>query len=500
MADNKITVPTYEQIVTILSKLATNYSNLASVFYQVFYDVTPADVTFQMYDESGVLQTYTIPNRAKDFRNFVEGEGSPEGSVDASLGVIYQDLANGVAYIKETPDGSEGWAEFISRDMLESIIIVGDGSPEGLVEGGLGLIYVDRTNVALYIKGTETGSIGWVLISASTSVLAKVDLSNLSSAGASVVKGLANQAISESSVIAEKQNVSDKVTVINGLSTDEQYPSAKATYSLVSGNLDQKADLGLSNINSDGELKFINWSYVKEGIIVAPNGLIKNEADEIIVPQGMKLLGANGLISNSTKYNNLLMEVGTEISEPMTGRAEGNWIFFVEVLDSMQPSVVSPRCCLKENFYVQNSEPSTPVDNGSYVWFNPETYEYKDWLNSEWTLVPMTRVGEFTINSLGSVSSITPRKVMEVVTSEHVVIEVGGDDVCWYRLYKDGWLEQGGCQTGNSAITLQKSFSGTNYTFVPSASVTAYTKAVGSVTITAGASAQVDWMASGWSA
>ena len=65
MADNLITAATYDQIATMLSKLATNYSNLASVFYDVFYNTTPEDVTFQMYDESGTLQTYTIPNRAR---------------------------------------------------------------------------------------------------------------------------------------------------------------------------------------------------------------------------------------------------------------------------------------------------------------------------------------------------------------------------------------------------------------------------------------------------
>ena len=61
MAD-QITVPSFEQIETVLTKLATNYSNMAILFYDIFYNTTPMDVTFQMYDEAGELQTYTIPN------------------------------------------------------------------------------------------------------------------------------------------------------------------------------------------------------------------------------------------------------------------------------------------------------------------------------------------------------------------------------------------------------------------------------------------------------
>ena len=38
----------------------------------------------------------------------------------------------------------------------------------------------------------------------------------------------------------------------------------------------------------------------------------------------------------------------------------------------------------------------------------------------------------------------------------------------WYRLYSDGWLEQGGVQGGNVTITLYKSFRDTNYTITTS--------------------------------
>ena len=53
MADNTLLVPTYEQISTILQKLATNYSNMASIFYNIFYNPEPSYVDIDLYNEAG---------------------------------------------------------------------------------------------------------------------------------------------------------------------------------------------------------------------------------------------------------------------------------------------------------------------------------------------------------------------------------------------------------------------------------------------------------------
>lgn len=241
MADN-LTVPSYEQIATILTKLATNYSNLASSFYDVFYSTVPQDITLEMFDETGVLREYTIPNRAKDMLNILSGEGSPEGKVLGSTGQIYQDLEEGDLYIKETEDGNQGWAKISTMDFLKSIFIQGVGSPEGNVIANKGVLYIDVNSASLYIKTTETGSAGWEKISTSVAEYANVDLSNLSSVGQSVLNDFANTSLSNLSVdgelvLASKENVSNKVTSISDESTDEEYPSAKCMYDLI-GNLE----------------------------------------------------------------------------------------------------------------------------------------------------------------------------------------------------------------------------------------------------------------------
>ena len=60
----ELSIGTFEQIATLASQLMTNYSNLAGVFYDVFYNPNPKDVTFQMVDTDGNVHDYTIENLA----------------------------------------------------------------------------------------------------------------------------------------------------------------------------------------------------------------------------------------------------------------------------------------------------------------------------------------------------------------------------------------------------------------------------------------------------
>jgi hypothetical protein len=215
-----INVPTYEQIATILSKLATNYSNLSSVFYDVFYNTVPADVTFKMYDEAGTLQEYTIPNRAKDKANMLNGKGSPEDTIAATMGVIYQDLENGKLYVKETSSGNTGWSEVTTGSYLSTFFIKGNGSPEGQIVAKRGVLYVDEQTASLYIKESETGDTGWVQASISGVGFAYTDLSNVNIFGENRIKEIANE---------------NAKTFISEDSTDAEYPSSKCVYNAVAG-------------------------------------------------------------------------------------------------------------------------------------------------------------------------------------------------------------------------------------------------------------------------
>jgi hypothetical protein len=233
----------------MLTKLATNYSNLAIVFYDIFYNTTPMDVTFQMFDESGVIQTYTIPNRAKDMKNILNSEssevtGSPEGQVEATRGTIYQDLDNGDLYVKETPSGAIGWSKFLRYSDLQEIIMEGIIPPKGSIVAKRGTLYVDKANAGLYMKLTSSGSEGWALISADTEKFANRDLSNLTENGEALFNA--------------KENIANKINSITNQSTSSQYPSAPAVRSYVTNQTKNFANKDFSNISDVAKNYFAN--------------------------------------------------------------------------------------------------------------------------------------------------------------------------------------------------------------------------------------------------
>src|SRR5574344_1929402 len=159
------------EITVLLSRLQTNYSNLMTSWYDMFYNTTPMTVSIQLYNDAGVLTTYNIPNRAKDFTYVQTGNGSPEGNVTASMGTIYQDLTNGALYIKKTATGSTGWVILAIKNDISAVIMQGDGSPEGNLVAIGGTLYVDLVANSLYIKTTSTGNTGWKQIYVLTDVI-----------------------------------------------------------------------------------------------------------------------------------------------------------------------------------------------------------------------------------------------------------------------------------------------------------------------------------------
>ena len=297
----ELSIGTFEQIATLASQLMTNYSNLAGVFYDVFYNPNPKDVTFQMVDTDGNVHDYTIENLAKSNLYRKANTVHPEGTIPAVKGTIYQDLKNGKAYIKGTEEGNQGWVQLVTKALLDGYIIQGNVDPNGVIEEGeyvgtlsapAGTLYIDVVTTTLYIRLVNP-NLGkyWEAISANVSGFAEVDLGNVSTItgnGRTAVTNLTNSVLASQTATSITQgstfyptsgavyndvnpirvnvgtlntnvnNLSDRVTNLNGSvialetskqdksnlvtsisasSTDNQYPSAKCMYDLV-GNLE----------------------------------------------------------------------------------------------------------------------------------------------------------------------------------------------------------------------------------------------------------------------
>lgn len=259
----KISIPTFEQLSTMMSHLMTNYTSLATSFYKMFFDATPQDVDLKLYDSAGDLKEYKIPNRAKDFTYILNGEGSPENVVSANVGSIYQDTLNGDLYVKQFDTGVSGWVWIDPKKSIEKGYVSGDNGPNGYLIREKGALYEDIARAVLYIKTTETGNDGWIPLNASTDLLANIDLSNLSVIGNNK---FANPSLNNLSQAGEdrfdaKQDVSNIVQVIEN-ENEVTYPSEAAVKAFVEekenkiySELANRANIDLANLSEAGEAR-----------------------------------------------------------------------------------------------------------------------------------------------------------------------------------------------------------------------------------------------------
>ena len=160
-----------EELTVLLSELFTNMNNLDKTYYDMFYNTTPMDISLERYDENGVLQTYLIPNRAKDGTAVLQGQDSPTGRVIANIGAFYLDTLNYDLYFKSTGNDAYGWVELWSaanfRDGKEYAKLVNNSIPvqrggtgattlSGMLKGNGALAVSTAVPGVDYVAGTAT--------------------------------------------------------------------------------------------------------------------------------------------------------------------------------------------------------------------------------------------------------------------------------------------------------------------------------------------------------
>lgn len=392
-----IELATFEQIATILTQLGTNYNNLFIDYFNIFYSNEPMDVTLQYYDETGRLQTITIPNRAKDRRFILNGEGAPEGSISGQAGALYQDLLNGNVYIKQVSASDvNGWEKIIALNELEGYISKGAGNPEGRILRDKGALYIDISTSSLYVKDSVSGNTGWILVSADTSVLADRNLSNLTTEGETVVKGLADLAISANATVQGKEEKDNKVQELTSGSTEVEYPSAKATYDFVKEEAQVLANTDLSNITSAGKALFIGSDKWSNGVLEASTPPT-HSGNDILLSSGTKLLCA----SDSNKKNVEVTIPATPVYNITVSGADVRGVVFYDDTHGLL------REFKDDKFYTQVSEPPSPV-TGSALWYNYVDNEYKIYDNSDWLKVKGTVIAGFVTDDNGNIIEFTP--------------------------------------------------------------------------------------------
>ena len=114
---NEEDVSTLESVGKDLAELLTNSVNMADRLFEIFFDPNPHLVPLQLYDSEGNLTTYEIPNRAMDRSVAKSGNGSPEGVVEGVIGTLYIDESTRDLYIKKTEKGTSGWVNITPQSL-----------------------------------------------------------------------------------------------------------------------------------------------------------------------------------------------------------------------------------------------------------------------------------------------------------------------------------------------------------------------------------------------
>ena len=278
-----------ETIIENLTELLQNTVNMTSVFYDIFINPTPMDVTLTQYDSEGELITITVPNRAKDLQRALIGTGSPEGVISASEGTLYVDSATQTAYVKVNGSGNTGWKIILTEEgvytyvrnyllengyystetleryltengyvrdnEIESIVEEATESKQDALTAGTGITIDNNTisatgmtvpidtimspasvnpvqNKVIYnnvVSGVEAGNNGELIVTkAGETTTIPISTTVDSSLNPSSTNPVQNAIIT--SVLASKGTL---VTSISAASTDLEYPSAKCLYDLI---------------------------------------------------------------------------------------------------------------------------------------------------------------------------------------------------------------------------------------------------------------------------
>ena len=499
----QIDVASFAQIATVLSQLATNYSSVFIDYYNLFYNPTPMDITIEIYDKDGNLEEITIPNRAKDRRYILNGNGDPEGNVDAAIGSLYQDLTNGTVYIKQfTTSDNTGWSELMTLGSLSNYIIHGMDSPEGVVTAVKGVMYIDKGTASLYIKSTEVGNTGWILSSVNASDLADTNLSNLTKdvgQNRFLWRSLGNIDNEGQLVLDRKEDVSNKTKVINSGSTDEQYPTAKAVYSLVGDGTSFLANKDLSNLTNSDNLVGNNYfvrtgTQVRDCIFKAPN--LPSISGKIInVSSGTTILCANGVDSSTHASLKERVTLANDVNGTIPTGFIGKGVIFYSGGSLVFYHV--------EDYFRQNNDPD--LINSTAIWYNPDENIYKTTTNSgaNWSNIVAAEIGRFIIDEDGNVTHYEPYHPLTVATEEVLCVLVDKSSLVetvsiiytykagteWIRIWSDGWAEQGGAKAfmgnsgtagNNKSIAFVYDFLDTTYTLMLSSSDVSGTDVAGS--------------------
>ena len=222
------------------------------------------------------------------------------------------------------------------------------------------------------------------------------------------------------------------------------------------------ANPDLSNLTAEGEKHFLNKNQITNCILSAPNGVATYSGNTITVKQGLKVLIPNGRNEDKTLKN---IEYTMPEDKTINYMSEG-----IKTFDFTLIYGNTGVYALSQN-YQEVDTPPTFYGFAQYYLNTKENIMYFNDHNERWEPRTVAVLGKGKLEN-GVVTSFTPYQPVELIkrTDPQIqapyITETYVNGTSWYRVYSDGWCEQGGVSSGswNEITTVfLKSFINTDY-------------------------------------
>ena len=233
-----------------LVELLTNSVNMTDVFYDLFINPEPMEITLYQYNTENELVPVVVPNRAMDRKIALVGTVPPMNSddpqvVEAPVGVCYINTTDDAVYFRVNDTGSTQWVQVVSSEDIDSAYnelkayIDGNFVPNTRKINNKGLnadITLTASDVGALSSNIQYGS----SLSFSNNILSLNNASGTSMSSVTLATTVgADIALSNLSTTGEQ-----KLQAVKGYETGTVAISDSTLYTYIKGLYDASSDTG----------------------------------------------------------------------------------------------------------------------------------------------------------------------------------------------------------------------------------------------------------------